>query len=488
MPADSAARQPRGEQRFGVGMGKGLKYDFVVLGGGLAGLALADEVGRRGYTALVLEKQAVVGGLAQTVVHGDFRFDLGGHRFHTHDLSLTLWLRTLLGDRLVPVVRRSRIRLGSRSVDYPLQLPNALTAFSPAQAVRLFASYVRAAVSPRRSPDVTFEDWVVHRFGQALYEVYFRPYTEKVWGVDCKHLSAEWANQRIKVPSLGRALGATLGLGRQTGFPVTHFAYPRLGIGEMAQAIAARAVERGLATVETGTQPRTLKRVEGRPRWEVAYEHEGHSRVVEGGCIVSTIPLHELHALLGWEPPCAGGVLAYRDLICIFLALQTERISPDTWTYLPDRRVLFGRIHEPRNWSVEMAPEGSTSLCAEVFCTRGDAVWARDDGWLVDRTVADLARLGLVQPSQVSRAWVRRVTDAYPVYGLGYERALASVNDRVAAEPGLHLLGRTGSFRYLNMDAVLLQAFSLAERIAPPSGGPNNLTLDAVEDEARALP
>ena len=453
-------------------------HEFVVLGGGLAGLTFALEAARRGRPVAVLESDSQVGGLSRTQVRGDYRFDLGGHRFHSPYPHLTTWVRDLMGDDLLDVVRHSHIQLDGRYVDYPLQFPNVLTALSPPKAVQVLASYLKASLRRNAGqPDVTFEDWVSHRFGQALYDIYFRPYTEKVWGLACAELSADWASQRIKLPSLTAAVKGSFSSGaNRPATLISRFLYPPLGIGMIPDRLAEKALATRKAAIHLDSQVVRLETQEDPPGWQVCYRQAGQEQVVTGRQVISTIPLASLLRMLpsGDEPlPTLENRLAYRGVICIFLAIAGPRLSTDTWTYFPDQRLVFGRAHEPPNWSPHMVPEGKTSLCLEIFASPGEETWQRPDAALIDRALADLGQLGLLSRERVRDAWLVRVPCAYPIYRVGYAAELRHVREYLARWPTLHLLGRTGSFHYLNMDEVIDHGLRLAEALAPgPDRGP----------------
>lgn len=405
------------------------------------------------------------GGLARTLSFGDYRFDIGGHRYHSAWPEVTAWVLDVLDGDVLDVSRRSRIRLDGRYVDFPLQFPNALTAFSPPEATRILASYLKAHLwhSGRRL-DVSFDDWVERRFGRALYDIYFRPYTEKVWGLDCTELSADWASQRIGLPSLSAAVRGSLRRSARPATLVSRFLYPPLGIGALPERIAAKAQATGRATVHTSSR---VSRLEHDPAdgWGVYYDQAGRQ-------VVSTIPLEALLRSLPLPAETISALshpLAYRGVRCVFLAVDGPRISPDTWTYLPDPGLTLGRTHEPPNWSPQMAPPGQTSLCVEVFCSAGDEIWHKPDGDLVGAVVDDLDRLGFLSRSRVREAWGLRASHAYPIYRVGYAAELHRVREALTRWPTLHLAGRTGTFEYLNMDAVIRQAIQLADTLCEPA-------------------
>lgn len=445
--------------------------DFVILGGGIAGLTFALEATRRGQQVVLLESADQVGGLARTLVYGDFRFDIGGHRFHSEWQHVTAWARELMDHEMLQVVRRSRIYINGRYVEYPLEFPNALSAFDFPTALRVGASYLSARLLPNHHVDVSFEDWVVHRFGRALYNIYFRPYTEKVLGVDCTVLSADWASQRIKLPSLTAAIGGSLL--RHTAHPgtmVSRFYYPALGFGEIPKRMAAKTLATGNAALNLSSRVHQLEYDSTARNWRVHFTRDNAEQIVIGKQLISTIPLGALMRLLpptNEPPPSLGDRLVYRSLVCVFVALDGPRVSQDTWTYFSDPSVIFGRFHEPPNWSEQMAPPGKTSLALEIFCSAGDALWDKHDRELIDISLNDLARLNLVERTRVRDAWLLRVPNAYPLYKIGYQEQLTRVHQFITRWQSLHLVGRTGAFQYMNSDGVIKHTLDLVNELVP---------------------
>ena len=469
MSADRSANLKRngaGRHTPPISTGERVGYGerVLILGGGIAGLTTALELLRRGRQATVVEKAATVGGLARTVQHGPFRFDVGGHRFHSDDERLLRWLHDLLGDDLLRVQRRSHIYLRRRFLPYPLRFPGSLAAFSAPEVARILLSYLAARARHRlgnRAPARSFEEWVVRRFGRALYEIYFRPYTEKVWGMPPTDLSAAWAAQRISVPGLWSAIRRTFVPGdAPPPTLVSKFWYPRAGFGAIARRLAEEIEALGGEILTEATVHR-LQLAEG--AYTLTYRRGDYGRR-QGAHVVSTIPLDALlRALPGEDPPLAATRLDYRDLLSVFLAVDRPRVSADQWTYFPQPELIFGRTHEPPNWSPEMAPAGMTSLVAEIFTGRDEPLWQQPAEKTIAQTVAQLEGIGFLPPDSVVDARLLRVENAYPVYRVGYEKQLAQVHQYLARYPCLQLVGRTGSFRYLNSDGVMESAFALVE-------------------------
>ncbi|HID54168.1 MAG TPA: FAD-dependent oxidoreductase [Anaerolineae bacterium] len=438
------------------------RQHFVILGGGIAGLTAACELLRRGQQVTVIEKGAEVGGLARTFVRDGFRFDLGGHRFHSNNPAVVGWLEELLGDDLLTVPRASRIKLNGRFVNYPLTFPDAFTAFPPGQAAGMGASYFLARFTPQLRPERSFEDWVVRRFGRQMYRRFFQPYTEKVWGIPGSQLSAEWAAQRIGLPSMWQTFRHALRPGDMPpATAVTQFYYPRYGFGMIPQALARQILAMD-GRILTQTAPRRITPSPG--GFHVLLDNDNALHADE---LIATIPLP---ALLETLPKGNGRAptfpLNYRGLICLFLALDKPQVTPDSWTYFPDPHLIFGRTHEPKNWSPHMVPgDDCTSLCVEIFASPHEPVWQWPDERIAAKAVAQLSDLGWIRPREARGQWLLRLPHAYPIYDLGYQTRLEEVRNYLSQWPRLHLLGRTGSFRYLNSDGVIEDVFRfLAER------------------------
>lgn len=433
----------------------------LILGGGLAGLTCAHELAQKGVPVTVLEKLPAVGGLARNVTHRDAGFDLGGHRFFSADPRLIQWLHDLAGDELLQVPRKSRILMGGKFFDYPLRTANAIAGFGLQDTYRILADYTEAAFRRALSSDadISFADWVLHRFGRRLYDLYFRPYTEKVWGMPCEQISADWAAQRIQLLSLTDAVWQAVRPGRNA--PKTYaqdFWYPKSGIGILGERLAQRVRDLG-GVIHTG---RAVERITRRGSRVTSVTAGGEK--FNADIVISTLPLNLLGKMIG-APADAVSALRYRAIRCVYLLLDTEQVTDDTWLYFPEADIVFGRSHEPPNWSRQLAPAQGTSLCLEVFCHQGDEQWSRPENELADACVADLDRLGLVKPAQVADAFSVQVPDAYPVFHVGYKKPLRAVTESIDRIDNLFPLGRTGAYLYHNMDQVVEAAIALARKV-----------------------
>lgn len=443
--------------------------DFIVLGGGIAGLTIAREIASAGRSVVVIEQAPEIGGLARTFRRDGFSFDLGGHRFHSNNADVVRWIEQLLEGDLLHVERHSRIRVLGRFVDYPVRLSQAITSFGPMTAVRIAASYLVAASTYRRDHPRSFEEWVKRRFGRVLHEIYFKPYTEKLWGIRCDELSADWAAQRIGLPSLSQAVYHALArVGRLPATIVPSFRYPRRGYGTIAERLADEIAAAG-QVILTGTSAGRVRFADGEVEVEAA-ENGKAPVTLRSAQVISTIPIDRLLGALSEEPEvarlAAACRLRYRGIVLIFLAIDRCQVSGDNWTYFPGSETVFGRSHEPKNWSAAMVPRPTvTSLSLEVFASPGDPRWTASDTELIERAVSNLEAIGWTRTSEILGSWVLRVPYAYPVYSLDYLDQVQAVRRVLARWPQLSLIGRTGAFQYKNVDGIVEDCFHLAARL-----------------------
>ncbi|MDH5445663.1 MAG: FAD-dependent oxidoreductase [Gammaproteobacteria bacterium] len=448
---------------------------ILVLGAGLAGLTAADHLSKAGYYLKVLEAEAHVGGLARTLKHHDFRFDVGGHRFVTNNTQLEKHVRHMLGDDCLQVTRSSKIFLRNRYFDYPLKPFNALMGFGPWTSTRILFDYAREQLKSRygrQATPVSLQDWVIQNFGRRMFDIYFKDYSEKVWGIDCTRIDMRWVEQRIQGLSLGKAIKTALKLNKTEALPTLSrgFLYPRWGIGQIAETMAneIRQVNPIL------TQCR-VTRIHHKSRHihSVDIQQNAFKTTLNAEEFISTIPLQALIKTLRPLPPgrvlAAANHLRSRDLVTVTLMLNLDKVTDHTWIYTPEKSIPFGRIHEPTNWSRAMAPAGKTLLVIEYFCFRGDAIWSNSDAALVELTIKHLHKLGFIQPQDVIDSVVTRIPNAYPLFEVGYDEYCQIIYDYLAGFDNLFTVGRGGLFRYYNMDHTMLAGASAARHITQSS-------------------
>jgi protoporphyrinogen oxidase len=442
----------------------------VVIGGGPAGLTAAWMLAREGHAATVLEGDGVVGGLARTVVYKDYRFDIGGHRFFTKIAPVQRLWEEILGEEFISVPRLSRIHYRGRYFNYPLRARNVLANLGLFESARCVLSYLWAQVSP--SPvEENFEQWVTNRFGARLYRIFFKTYTEKVWGVPCTEIRAEWAAQRIQNLSLAQAvLNAASMQRRSTAIKslIEEFRYPRLGPGQMWERTCDRLRERG-TPVRLHHQVRAIELSGGRFVAVRAQTPEGEVRV-EGEHCISSMPVRELVRALAPPVPesvrASGEGLRYRDFLVVALMLKGDNLFPDNWIYIHTPGVQVGRVQNFNNWSRDMVPvPDRTCLGLEYFCFEGDGLWTSPDADLIEMAKRELGILGLADPGLVVDGSVVRMEKAYPIYDSAYRAHLDAVRAHLDTIPNLHLVGRNGLHKYNNQDHSMLTAMLAVENM-----------------------
>jgi len=445
----------------------------VIIGAGPAGLTAGHELSRKGYHTEILEADShYVGGLARTVEYQGFRFDIGGHRFFSKNHEIEQLWTDLLGPRMRDCTRMSRVHYAGRFFKYPLEPLDALRNLGPLEAVRSLISYLQ---EQRRSPVHirSFEDWVVSAFGRRLYEIFFKTYTEKVWGIPCSQISADWAAQRIRGLSLVSVMRSLLRVPNHNGAViktlVDHFRYPVLGPGEMWQK-AARLIEEAGGAVRMGHAVREIRREDGRVVAVSTQTRDG-IRTHRGDNFVSTMPLAELIA--GFNPPAPDAVLAsarslrYRDFITVALIIDQADLFPDNWIYIHDPGVKVGRIQNFKNWSADMVPDPRFTVSGlEYFCSENDSMWSASDEQLIAIAKDELASLGLADKSKVVDGAVVRQPKAYPLYDHDYRANVAKVREFLDLEaPNLQVAGRNGMHKYNNQDHAMMTGLMAARNI-----------------------
>ncbi len=463
----------------------------TILGGGLTGLSAGRVLAAAGIPVRVFEADAEVGGLSRTIERKGFRFDLGGHRFFTKDERIDGFVRELMGDELVWVHRTSKIYMRRKYFDYPLKPMNAMFGLGIPTTMRIMADYgvekMRRMVLPKES--VSLEDWVVSNFGKTMFDIYFKEYSEKVWGIDCSRISAEWVAQRIKGLSLAKAVRSAFFKvsGRDLPTLVDRFLYPRLGIGRISERLKEEIEKSGEVLTHT-----SVTRVV-RSGWRIAgVEVSGREgrKTFCGGEFVSSMPLTSLVRMMSPAPPAgvleAASKLRFRDLVVVAVMVDKKRVTDQTWIYIPEQSIPFGRIHEPTNWSGMMAPEGKTIVVTEFFSFRGDPVWNSDDSTLSEVTVGNLERLGFLKAAEVIDTAVVRAAKAYPLFEVGYKELCDELYDYLGRFENLHIAGRGGMFRYYNMDHAIESGIDTAEKILRKGGEGRGISVGTETNEEDA--
>jgi protoporphyrinogen oxidase len=440
------------------------EHRVVVIGAGPGGLTAAYLLARAGYAVTVLEADAIVGGISRTAQYKGYRFDIGGHRFFTKYPPVEELWREVLGREFISVPRLSRIFYNGRFFDYPLKAINALRGLGLFNAAWIVLSYLRARLWP--SPvEENFEQWVSNRFGRRLYGIFFKTYTEKVWGIPCTEIRAEWAAQRIQGLSLTKAIISAAQLNRRSTAIKTlihEFQYPRLGPGQMWELTRDRIVELGGAVL---LQHR-VSAVEVRDGRAVAVRAQtpvGERRFPADHVIATTDVRALVRALEPAPPPeirAAGEGLRYRDFLVVALMIAKPNLFPDNWIYIHSPSVKVGRIQNFNNWSRAMVPDPDHTTCLglEYFCFEGDGLWSSRDEDLIALATKELRQLGLTGDAEVFDGTVVRMPKAYPIYDGAYRAHLDTVRTYIDPIPNLHCVGRNGMHKYNNQDHSMLTA------------------------------
>jgi len=452
--------------------------EAVIIGAGPAGLTAAYCLCEAGWKATVFEADPqYVGGISRTAIYKGFRFDIGGHRFFSKSQEVEDFWNKMLGDNLIQRRRLSRIYYRGQLYSYPLKPFEALWKLGLAESTLCVLSYIKARLFPIRSPK-SFEDWVTNQFGARLFRIFFKTYTEKVWGMSCKEISADWAAQRIQGLSLAAAVRNGL-LPKRGGTDqsrlaktlIGSFRYPRLGPGMMWEACAARI--RGMGgEVLLDRRVEECRYSESAGRWEVRVRTaSGEMETRSAGHVISTAAIRDLAGML--DPPLvepamrAAGALRYRDFLTVALIAKDRKPLPDNWIYIHDPSVKVGRVQNFKSWSPELIPD--PSLCCyglEYFCFEGDGIWTMPDQELIGLATRELDRLGLLDGKDVEDGCVVRQPKAYPVYDDDYRQNVETFAGELERHyPGLHLAGRNGMHKYNNQDHAMMTAMLTARNI-----------------------
>ena len=450
----------------------------IIIGAGPAGLTAAYLLAKAGVPVAVLEGDPVyVGGISKTVTYAGYHFDIGGHRFFSKSKEVEdLWSELLPDDMLVRP-RSSRILYRGKFFSYPLKAGEALVKLGIFETLRCVLSYGWARVRPVRNPR-SFEDWVSNQFGRRLFSIFFKTYTEKVWGMDCKDISADWAAQRIKGLSLSTAVLAALFPKKKarTGGAVVKtlidsFRYPRRGPGMMWEACAAKVRALG-GTIAMGRRVTQCRYSPESEQWTVTTrDAAGGEQTATAAHLVSSTPMRELVAMLGDqvsdEARHAAGELKYRDFITVVLMLKDRGVFADNWIYIHDPTVQVGRVQNFKSWSPEMVPDPAmTCYGLEYFCFEHTGLWNLTDGELQALARKEIVQLGIARAEDIVDAHVVRQLKAYPVYDDAYAGHVETIRAELERKfPTLHLVGRNGMHKYNNQDHSMMTAMLCAKNI-----------------------
>ena len=445
---------------------------IAIIGAGPAGLTAAYLLGKANLDVTVFEKDPqYVGGISRTETYKGYSFDIGGHRFFSKSKEVEDFWTEILGDEMLERPRSSRIYYNGKFFSYPLVAMDALTKLGIIESALCVLSYFQAKLFPVKKP-TNFEDWVTNQFGKRLFRIFFKTYTEKVWGIPCNEISADWAAQRIKGLSLSSAIWNALFKTKSSGGKdkliktlIDSFRYPKRGPGMMWE----RCVEKSIAL---GVKIEMHKSVD-----EINFTNNQWSVKLSDGntlqgfdYVLSSAPMRELIAhtkpSLPQQALNASQQLGYRDFITVVLICRDEDAFSDNWIYIHDPNVKVGRIQNFKSWSPYMVPDANMACYGlEYFCFEGDGLWTSSNEDLIALGKKEIEKIGLTKQSAVVDGYVVRQPKAYPVYDQSYKENVEAVKDALKDYPGLYLIGRNGMHKYNNQDHSMMTAMLAAKNI-----------------------
>jgi protoporphyrinogen oxidase len=457
--------------------------EVFVIGAGPAGLTASYLLTKQGISTTVIEADPVyVGGISRTASYKGFLFDIGGHRFFSKSKEVVDLWKEILPQDFISRPRMSRIYYDGRYYSYPLKAFEALTNLGPVESAMCVLSFMYKQAFPNEKP-VNFHDWVANQFGERLFSIFFKTYTEKVWGMSCDEISADWAAQRIKGLDLWTAMANALRnsimpakKGPQTNADgeiiktlIDSFEYPRKGPGMMWDAAAAKTKAQG-GTIHMGTSLTSLDFDAATKLYTItATTTEGEVKTFTAKHVISSAPVRELVHSFKSKPACvtAADKLRYRDFITVSLIVDKPDLFPDNWIYIHEPAVKVGRIQNFRSWSPEMVPDEKLAcLGLEYFCFEGDGLWSATDGELIGLAKKELEQIGLATWNEIKDGCVVRQKKAYPVYDEGYKSNVEAIRSELADKyPNLHLVGRNGMHKYNNQDHAMMTAMLTVKNI-----------------------
>lgn len=457
-----------------------MQIQVVIIGAGPAGLTAAYLLTKEGVPVTVLESDPeYVGGIAKTVNYKDYCFDIGGHRFFSKSEEIeALWSEMLPHD-MVERPRSSRIFYRKRFFSYPLKPIEALRKLGLIESFHCVLSYVKARLFPSKNPG-NFSEWVINHFGARLFRIFFKTYTEKVWGMRCEDISADWAAQRIKGLSLSSAIINALvprkwvkrNHKQQIKTLIDTFRYPRKGPGMLWEACAEKIKSRG-GHIFLASEVFKCEYLSDEKQWKIFYRNkDGTIQHILATHIISSAPLRDM--IIDYLKPLvspyvlqAAKQLQYRDFLIVVLILKDKNQFSDNWIYVHEATVDVARIQNFRSWSPDMVPEaGMCSYGMEYFCFKGDHLWNATDAQLLKKAQQEIMTLGLASAEDIIDGCVVRQPKAYPVYDNDYQLHVNTIKDELSAKfPSLYLVGRNGMHKYNNQDHAMMTAILTVKNI-----------------------
>lgn len=449
-----------------------MQYDYVILGGGISGLSLAFELANRGRSVAVIEKENEFGGLARTITFGNHLFDIGPHGIYCQNEDIRKWFHNHLGPDLVPIDRKSYTFFHGTFVPYPIEVGSVLKFVSPIEAIKIgIEAGILRMFKPKLNHDVSFEKWAIYYFGKTIYERFFKVYTEKVWGVSCRDLSTAWISMHLPANSLLFVLYKKL---KRENLPigfVNRFYYCTKGAGHLIVVLKKKLNDSKSTTLLKSAIINNLIRENF--HWTITLNYKGSKHTITGKQIISTIPIASLLESLDSTPPTdviqTARDLRYRNIILVLLIVDKPQVSHANWIYIPDKKYMVSRISEFKNLIGSLKNRSDTGLALEIFCWDTDAVWSTPDEEIAEQVLKEIREMEIFKTDKVTDISVIRIPNTYPVFDLPFKERIKKVVDYIKSLGGIHLIGRTGAFKYLDMAGCVNEAIGWAERLTKDS-------------------
>jgi protoporphyrinogen oxidase len=441
-----------------------MQKKVAIIGAGPAGLTCAYQLAKAGVEVHVYEASHQVGGLAKSLTLWEQRVDLGPHRFFSTDSRVNeLWLE-IVGKDYQMVNRLTRIYYKGKFYYYPVRAFDALSKLGIGASIQCVWSYVKEKINPTPL-NGTFENWITRKFGKKLYEIFFKTYSEKLWGISCSELDADFAAQRIKKFSLGEAIKKALNIGKvQHKTLVDEFAYPTKGTGMVYERMADHIIRNG-GKVNCNTPVAKVLTQHGKA---IGIQLKGGEELSYDE-VVSSMPLTQMVKQLSDVPKEIYNLatnLTFRNTILVYLHINHSNLFPDNWLYVHASDIETGRISNFRNYAPQITNGKQTSIVAmEYWCYEQDALWGQTDENLIDFATQEFIKTGLHKNAEILDGYVYRINKCYPVYKLNYKQWLKPIEDYLSGIKNLHVIGRYGAFKYNNQDHSILMGIMAAENM-----------------------
>ncbi|MDX2196322.1 MAG: FAD-dependent oxidoreductase [Cytophagales bacterium] len=440
--------------------------NVIVIGAGPAGLTCAYELVKMGYQVKVLEAGPHVGGMSRTLELWGQRVDLGPHRFFSSIKIINNFFKEIVQEDYTVVNRLTRIYYKNKFYYYPLKVMNVFVNIGIINVFLIVLSYALQRIFPIKNP-TTFEQWVVNRFGRKLFNTFFKNYTEKLWGIPCAKIDADWASQRIKKLSMWEVIKSALFGDKKKKHKtlVDQFAYPNYGTGQIYETTAKRIEQQGSEVLLNTPVKKIIKQNEKAVGVELV-----SGSVLHADFIVSTMPMTLMVKSLDNVPSAileAVNKLYFRNTTLVYLEIDALNIFPDNWIYVHSPEVTHGRITNFRNWSPQLYGDKKTSIvCLEFWSFDDDKLWKSNDEELIQLAKDEIRKIKIIKPNEnILNGFVYRIPKCYPVYETGYLSHLLPVQDYLKTIENLLVIGRYGSFKYNNQDHSILMGLLAARQI-----------------------